>query len=107
LLPDRERTAEQEIGRGAMEYRVGAKGQVVIAKEIRERLGIQPNWRAIQRLVGDHVEIHFLPPPHRRSLKGVLAQEIRRSVPPGASWEQARETAWAEAVREAEGEEGG
>ncbi len=107
MLPDRERTAEQEIGRGAMEYRVGAKGQVVIAKEIRERLGIQPNWRAIQRLVGDHVEIHFLPPPHRRSLKGVLAQEIRRSVPPGASWEQARETAWAEAVREAEGEEGG
>lgn len=87
-----------------MEYRVGAKGQVVIAKEIREKLGIQPNWRAVQRLVGDHVEIHFLPPPHRRSLKGILAPNIRRSVPAGPSWDQAREAAWAQAVRE--GEEG-
>ncbi|GAB4274974.1 MAG: AbrB/MazE/SpoVT family DNA-binding domain-containing protein [Deferrisomatales bacterium] len=88
-----------------MEYRVGAKGQVVIAKEIRERLGVQPNWRAIQRLVGDHVEIRFLPPPHRRSLKGVLGPRVRRSVPPGPSWDEAREAAWAQGVREDDGEE--
>ena len=42
---------------------VGRKGQVVIAKEIRDRLGIEPGWVAVQRMVEGHVEIHFLPPP--------------------------------------------
>lgn len=48
-----------------MPYLVGPKGQVVIAKEIRERLGIRPGWRVIQRLVDDHVELYFLPHPIR------------------------------------------
>ena len=34
-------------------YIVGAEGQVVIAREIRERLGVKPGWVAVQRLVGD------------------------------------------------------
>jgi hypothetical protein len=77
-----------------MPYLVGPKGQVVIAKEIRDRLGIDTGWTALQRLVGDHVELYFAPPPHRRSLKGSLAQEIQTRVPAGEAWEQARESAW-------------
>jgi len=57
-----------------MPYLVGAKGQIVIAKEIRERLEVKPGWVALQRLVEDRVEIYFLPPEHRESLKGSLAQ---------------------------------
>ena len=47
---------------------VGAKGQVTIEKGIRDALGVQPGWRAVQRLEGDRVVIEFLPPKHRRSL---------------------------------------
>ena len=45
-----------------MAHVVGFKGQVVIAKEIRDQLRIEPGWLALQRLVNDHVEVYFLPP---------------------------------------------
>jgi len=77
---------------------VGPKGQIVIEKEIRELLGVQPGALAIQRLVGDHVEVYFVPPPHRRSLRGVLAGHIRRSVP-AERWDEVRDQAWREAAR--------
>lgn len=77
---------------------VGAKGQVVIAKEIRERLGLQPGWIALQRLVDDHVEVYFMPPGHSKSLKGSLARHVRVRVSPGKDWDKARETAWAAAA---------
>ena len=77
---------------------VGAKGQVVISKEIRERLGIQPGWLTVQRLVDGHVEIYFVPPEHDRSLKGVLAPYTKRHVPL-EEWDRAREAAWEEAAR--------
>lgn len=86
-----------------MEYLVGSKGQVVIAKAIREQLGVEPGWLAVQRVVDDHVEIFFVPPPHRRSLKGILAPQLKRPLPPEASWSQARERAWAAAAEEEEG----
>jgi bifunctional DNA-binding transcriptional regulator/antitoxin component of YhaV-PrlF toxin-antitoxin module len=86
-----------------MSYLVGEKGQVVIAKEIRERLGVQPGWVALQRLVGDRVEIYFLPPEHKQSLKGRLAQYLKTRVPPGESWEEARQAAWEGAVRQEHG----
>ncbi len=60
-----------------MTYLVGAKGQVVIAKDIRDKLGIHPGWRAIQSVVNDHVEIRFLPPEHDRSLAGVLKEKCQ------------------------------
>jgi bifunctional DNA-binding transcriptional regulator/antitoxin component of YhaV-PrlF toxin-antitoxin module len=41
---------------------MGAKGQVTIAKAIRERLGIGPGWTAVQHVVGEHVELHFVAP---------------------------------------------
>ncbi len=82
-----------------MASKVGRKGQVVIEKEIRERLGVEPGSLAIQKVVGDHVEIYFVPPVHRTSLLGVLAASTRRRVPV-EEWDRAREQAWAEAARE-------
>ena len=88
-----------------MTRRVGPKGQVVIEKEIRDRLGVQPGSVAIQKLVGDHVEIRFAPPPppvalHDRSLLGILGSPDA-SVSPG-EWGRARGRAWAGAAKEEE-----
>lgn len=77
-----------------MPYVVGPKGQVVIAKEIRERLGIQPGWLVLQRLADDHVALYFVPPEHDRSLKGSLAPYTDVRIAPGEAWEGARERAW-------------
>jgi AbrB family looped-hinge helix DNA binding protein len=51
-----------------MTHRVGPKGQVVIPKELRDELGIQPGdavsfWRH-----GDHVAVR--PASHRQPLRG-------------------------------------
>jgi bifunctional DNA-binding transcriptional regulator/antitoxin component of YhaV-PrlF toxin-antitoxin module len=80
---------------------VGAKGQVVINKEIRDRLGVEPGWTSIQRLVGDHVELYFLPPAHRKSLKGMLRPYVRESIP-REKWQEAREAAWDRAMADRE-----
>lgn len=37
------------------------KGQVVIPKEEREKLGIKPGTKVMVEAVGDHIEIHPLP----------------------------------------------
>lgn len=76
-----------------MVYKVGPKGQVVIAKEVRERLGVRRGWIAVQRLVGDHLEVYFFPPPHDRSLKGRLAGRTERKLSNG-ELRRAREEAW-------------
>ena len=83
-----------------MEHKVGPKGQVVIAKEIRERLRIQSGWLALQRLVDDHVEIHFLPPEHSRSLAGSLAQFTAVRIPGDEELERAIDRAWDETIAE-------
>ncbi len=80
---------------------VGPKGQVVIRKDIRDDFGIQPGWLAIQRPVGDHVEIHFVPPKHNRSLRGTLAALVKTHVAPD-DFDRAREQAWIESVSEEE-----
>jgi AbrB family looped-hinge helix DNA binding protein len=82
-----------------MAYTVGEKGQVVIEKGIREALGIEPGSLAVQTLVEDHVEMRFFPPEHERSLKGVLAKYVTRSLAP-EDWSSVRERAWDEAVAE-------
>ena len=71
---------------------VGPKGQVVIEKAIRDRLGIEPGWIALQRVVKGRVELTFLPPEHRESLKGSLADHIAAPIP--ADLRDARERAW-------------
>jgi len=73
---------------------VGSKGQVVIQKAIRDKLGIEPGCISVQRLVGDHVELHSFPPEHDRSLKGTLAGSTTRSLDP-RRWEEIRARAWA------------
>lgn len=82
-----------------MEHRVGPTGQVVIAKEIRDRLQVQPGWLALQRLVDDHVEIYFVPPEHNRSLRGILAPHTTVRIAPGEEWDRAVEEAWETNVR--------
>ncbi len=76
---------------------VGTRGQVVIGKHVRDQLGIGPGWVAIQRTVDDRVEMVFLPPEHRESLKGSLAPHIKASVPPD-EWQRVRERGWHEAA---------
>jgi len=59
-----------------MASRVGSKGQVVIAKEIRDALGIVPGSLALQRRVGDAVRVRFLPPEHHPALRGILSPYV-------------------------------
>ncbi len=73
---------------------VGQKGQIVIEKTIREALGLQPGYVAVQKLADDHVEIYFYPPEHRQSLRGMLADKITKPVPT-VEWSTLREQAWA------------
>ncbi|HET9016533.1 MAG TPA: AbrB/MazE/SpoVT family DNA-binding domain-containing protein [Thermomicrobiaceae bacterium] len=83
-----------------MPHTVGSKGQVVIEKAIRDRLGVEPGWLALQVLVDDHVEIRFVPPEHDRSLAGVLAGHSRVRVPDADSLREARERVWDERAHE-------
>jgi AbrB family looped-hinge helix DNA binding protein len=80
-----------------MSTRVGTKGQVVIDREIREQLGIRPGMLAIQQVVDDHVEVRFVPGPHRRSLAGAARPFIRRY--PSAGDRDDTDEAWAEEAR--------
>lgn len=80
-------------------YKVGKKGQVVISKSIRVRLGVTPGWTTVQRLVDDHVELRFIPPEHDRSLQGSLSSYVESSLS-ADELRQAREGAWREAAVE-------
>lgn len=84
-----------------MGHKVGPKGQVVISKSARDRLGIEPGWEAIERVLEDRVELRFVPPPHDRSLKGILSSALRRR--PSGGLRAARERAWTAAARAKEG----
>jgi AbrB family looped-hinge helix DNA binding protein len=84
---------------------VGTKGQVTIEKEIRDRLGLEPGWRAFQRLEENRVVLEFRPPRHRRSLAGALAGKAKRTFPTDEALTAAIEEAWAGAAREAEWDE--
>jgi antitoxin PrlF len=51
-----------------MTHRVGAKGQVVIPKELRDELGIEPGDQVTFWRHGDHVAVR--PASRRRRLRG-------------------------------------
>jgi len=72
-----------------MAHVVGPKGQVVIEKEIRDKLGVEPGWQAVQLLVDNHVRIYFIPPEHNRSLRGAAKPFIRRQPVPEEYWDDA------------------
>ncbi len=76
-----------------MPHVVGTKGQIVIAKEIRDKLGIHAGWRTIQSVVDDHVEIRFMPPEHDRPLAGILREKCQ------TSYSGKEESAWPDAAR--------
>ena len=78
---------------------VGPKGQVVIEKNIRERLGIKPGAIAVQSVVGERVEIRFIPPAHAESLFGVLAPYVRGRMK-DEDWGRTKRRAWETAVNE-------
>ena len=51
-----------------MTHRVGTKGQVVIPKELRDQLGIEPGDEVNFWLHEDHLAVR--PAAHRRPLRG-------------------------------------
>lgn len=54
-----------------MSGQVGVKGTIVIDKELRDRLGVQPGWQTVQLLRDGHVEAHFLPPQRPGASAGI------------------------------------
>ena len=77
--------------------KVGAKGNIVIEKSIREQLGIEPGWEVIQIARDGHVEVYFLPPRTPGMAAGILRGE--KSMP-----ELSSDDALHDAIEEAMGE---
>jgi bifunctional DNA-binding transcriptional regulator/antitoxin component of YhaV-PrlF toxin-antitoxin module len=69
---------------------VSDRGQITVDKSARRALRVQPGMVAVQVVVGDHLEVYFLPPVHDRSLFGALrvSRELERE-----GWEVTRERA--------------
>jgi AbrB family looped-hinge helix DNA binding protein len=67
---------EVEPSHGGKKYmsvvKTSSKGQVVIPKAIREKLGITPGRKVLFRLVGNRAEISPLPEDPVKALRGVL-----------------------------------
>ena len=62
-----------------MTYRVGTKGQVVIPKDLRDRLGIEPGDEINFWIDGDHVALrpsHGRPPLRGRFAQGGLVDVL-------------------------------
>ncbi len=79
---------------------VGTKGQITISKEHRDALGIEPGWRSIQRLEGSRVILEFLPPKHRRSLKGILSEATSVKVSTSTELERLTDSVWLSDIME-------
>jgi bifunctional DNA-binding transcriptional regulator/antitoxin component of YhaV-PrlF toxin-antitoxin module len=52
---------------------VGDRFQVVIERDARRELGVQPGDRAVETVENGRLVITFLPARHRRSMRGILA----------------------------------
>ena len=72
-----------------MTVKTHAKGQIIMPKEIRDKLGIKPGTALSVKLVDDHVEIRPLPDDaiefltgifkdYPRSMAGELAKERKK-----------------------------
>jgi bifunctional DNA-binding transcriptional regulator/antitoxin component of YhaV-PrlF toxin-antitoxin module len=58
-----------------MTSQVSERGQITIDRTAREQLGVRPGMIAYQRVVDGHLEVLFLPAPHRRSLYGAFHKQ--------------------------------
>ena len=76
-----------------MASRVGERGQITIAKAIREELGIYAGDETVQRVEGGRIVIDVVPGRHRRSLAGSLKDRVR-GTPADESWDALRRAAW-------------
>ena len=74
--------------------RVGDRGQITIAKAIREALGIHAGDATVQRIEDGRIVIEVVPGRHRRSLAGSLRDKVGWR-PADESWSAIRDTAWA------------
>lgn len=70
---------------------VGERFQITIDKKVRERLGIQPGDRAVERVEGGRMVVYFTPRPHRDSLLGILKRPGRAPI---KDWQALKERAW-------------
>ena len=77
-----------------MNSRVGDRGQITIAKAIREELGIYAGDETVQRVEDGRIVIEVVPGRHRRSLAGSLRDKVGRR-PADESWSALRDAAWA------------
>ncbi len=55
-----------------MASRVSSRGQITLDAAARRALTVQAGMVAVQLVVDDHLEVYFVPAPHRRSLFGIL-----------------------------------
>ena len=79
--------------------KVGSDYQTVIDREVREELGVRPGWVAVQAVVGDCLEVRFLPPEHDRSLAGSLKEYAREGGPDpreDLAWEAHVDERWSQ-----------
>ena len=74
--------------------RVGERGQITIAKAIREELGIYAGDETVQRVEDGRIVIEVVPGRHHRSLAGSLRDKATRR-PKDESWSAVRDAAWA------------
>lgn len=77
-----------------MSSRVGERGQITIAKAIREELAIYAGDETVQRIEDGRIVIDVVPGRHRRSMAGVLRERVGRK-PTDESWVALRDAAWA------------